>query len=68
MPRVNDKDSKTSYYLCSKLMINSQETSRHYLFKRQSHKKVIHTQTIRLNCFSMFDQFVGLALKGLTSF
>ena len=32
---------------------------------------VEHTQTIRqvlpTNCFSVFDHFVGLALKGLTS-
>ena len=28
---------------------------------------VKHTQTIRrLNCLSVFDHFVGLALKGLT--
>ena len=26
---------------------------------------VKHTQTIRRHCFSMFDHFVGLALKGL---
>ena len=35
---------------------------------RQLHKIVKHTQTIRLllkNCFSAFDHFVGLALKGL---
>ena len=33
------------------------------------HKMVKHTQTIRLllpmNCMSVFDDFVGLALKGL---
>ena len=36
---------------------------------RQSHKVVKHTQTIRwllpTNCWSGFDHFVGLALKGL---
>ena len=40
-------------------------------FKRQPHKMVKHTQTIRrilpTNCLSMFDHFVGLALKGLSS-
>ena len=38
------------------------------LSKRQTHKMVKHTQTIcRLlstNCLSVFDHFVGLALKG----
>ena len=38
-------------------------------FKRQSHKMVKHTQTIHrqqpTNCLSVFDHFVGLALKGL---
>ena len=38
--------------------------------KCQPHKMTKHTQTIlRLlptNCFSVFDRFVGLALKGLT--
>ena len=41
-------------------------------FKRQPHKIVKHTQltqTIRWqklkNCLSVFDHFVGLALKGL---
>ena len=37
--------------------------------KRQSHKMVKHTQTIRrkkpTNCLSVFDHFVGLVLKGL---
>ena len=37
--------------------------------KRQPHKLVKHTQTIRrllsTNCLSVFDQFVGLVLKGL---
>ena len=32
-------------------------------FKRQSHKMVKHTQTIRQQ--SVFDHFVKLALKGL---
>ena len=39
-------------------------------FKYQSHKMVKHTQTIcrqqPTNCSSVFDNFVGLALKGLT--
>ena len=38
-------------------------------FKRQSHKMVKHTRTIRLQqptiCYSMFDHFVGLVLKWL---
>ena len=37
-------------------------------FKRQSNKIVKHTQIIRRllpNCLSLFDHFVGLALKGL---
>ena len=38
-------------------------------FKRQPHKIVKHTQTIRrllpTNCLSVFDHFLGLALKGL---
>ena len=41
-----------------------------YPFKRQPHKMVKHTQTScrqkPTNCFSMFDHFVGLALKGLS--
>ena len=40
-----------------------------YPFKRQPHKTVKHTQTIRrllpTNCLSVFNHFVGLALKGL---
>ena len=43
---------------------------RHWPFKHQPHKMVKHTQTIRqllpTDCMSVFDQFVGLALKGLT--
>ena len=37
-------------------------------FNRKPHKMVKHTQTIRLptNCLSMFDYFMGLALKRLT--
>ena len=38
-------------------------------FKCKPHKMVKHTQTIRrqkpTNCLSVFDHFVGLALKGL---
>ena len=38
-------------------------------FKRQPQKMVKHTQTTRrflqANCLSVFDHFVGLALKGL---
>ena len=37
---------------------------------RQPPKMVKHTQTIRrqqpVNCLSVFDHFVGLALKGLS--
>ena len=40
-----------------------------YPFKRQPHKMVKHAQTIRRlllrTCLSVFDHFVGLALKGL---
>ena len=40
-----------------------------WLFKLQPHKMVKHTQTIRrqqpTNCLSVFDHFVGLALKRL---
>ena len=39
-------------------------------FKRQPHKMVKHTQTIRrilpMKCLSVFNHFVGLALKELT--
>ena len=38
-------------------------------FKRQPHKMVKHTQTIRrrqpMNCLIVFDHFVGLLLKGI---
>ena len=41
-----------------------------YLFKRQSHNMVKQTKAIRrllpTNFLSVFDHFVGLALKGLT--
>ena len=41
-------------------------------FKRQPHKMVKHIQTIRLllptNYLSVFNDFVGLALKGLKLF
>ena len=40
-----------------------------YPFNRQFHKMVKHTQTIQRQIadelFSVFDHFVGLALKGL---
>ena len=40
-----------------------------YSFKRQPHKMVKRTQTIRrqelTNCLSAFDNFVRLVLKGL---
>ena len=40
-------------------------------FKRQNHKMVKHTQTIRWQfadeLFDVFDDFVGLALKGLNT-
>ena len=43
--------------------------SQYLPFKRQSHKMVKHTQTIRrvlpVNCLSVFDHLVGLAFKGL---
>ena len=39
------------------------------VIRRQPHKMVKHTQTIcwqqTTNCLSVFDRFVGLALKGL---
>ena len=47
--------------------------SRKYVkpYKCQPRRMVKHTQTIRrllvTNCLSMFDQFVGLTLKGLIS-
>ena len=41
-----------------------------YPFRDQPLKTVKHTQTIRrllpTNCLSVFDHFVGLALKGLS--
>ena len=41
-------------------------------FKRQPHKMVKRTQTIRrqqpMNCLSVFDHFAGLTLKGLNVF
>ena len=44
-------------------------TTGYYSFKRQPHKMVKYTQKIRLlqpkNCLSVFDHFVGLALKGV---
>ena len=40
-----------------------------YPFKCQPHKMVKHTQAVRqlfpTNCLSVFDHFLGLALKGL---
>ena len=40
-----------------------------YPLKRQPHKMVKHTQTIRwqqpTTCLTVFHHFVGLALKGL---
>ena len=39
-------------------------------YKRQPREMIKHTQTIRwqlpTNCLSVFDNFVGLALKGLS--
>ena len=41
-------------------------------FKRQPHKIAKYTQTIRrqkpINCLSVFNHFVGMALKGLSDF
>ena len=41
------------------------------LAKRQPHKMVKHTQPVRwllpTNCLSVFDHFMGLALKGLST-
>ena len=49
-------------------MLITTEKNKH--FKRQSHKMVKHTQTIRrhkpTNYLSVFDNFVGLTIKGLT--
>ena len=40
---------------------------RHQPFNRQPHKMVKHTQkNLPKNCLSVFDHFVGLALKGLS--
>ena len=44
---------------------------KHELFKRQLHKMVKPTQTIRRqhpNCLDVFDHFVVLALKGFNKF
>ena len=42
-----------------------------WVFKRQPHKMAKHTQAIRrqqqTSCLSVFDHFVRLALKGLSS-
>ena len=44
----------------------------HKPFKGQPHTMVKHTETIRrqqlTNCLSVFDHFVGLALKWLKAF
>ena len=51
------------------LEVNPLKFTDYYSFKRQPHKMVKHTQTIRwqepANCLSVFDYFVGLALKDL---
>ena len=51
--------SSSRYFNCGEI----------YSFKRQPPKIVKHTQTIRwlllTNFLSVFDQFVGLAVKGL---
>ena len=41
-----------------------------YPFKCQPHKMVKHTQNCKLptNCLSVFDHFVGFAVKGYRSF
>ena len=46
------------------------ESRRYLTFKAPPHKMVKDTETIRrqqpTNCLSVFDHFLGLALKGLT--
>ena len=58
--------TKSTYW--SKL----QDVLGHSPFMRQPHKMVKHIQTIHwqqpTNCLSVFEQFVGLELKGLTPF
>ena len=44
----------------------SKVTVKVHKFKRQPHKMVKHTQTIRR--LSVFDHFVGFSLKGLTHY
>ena len=45
---------------------NAKVRFKHQPFKRQPQKMIKHTQAIRwLNCLSVFDHFLGLALKGL---
>ena len=62
----NEKQSKAYWTWETNFNVSSE------LFKTQTHKILRHTQTIcRLlptNYLSMFDHFVGLALKGLTSY
>ena len=54
-------------YSCKQVQI--QRKKMFQTFKRQPHKMVKQIQTIRrqkpTNCLSLFDRFVGLALKGL---
>ena len=58
-------------YLCRYSSWKSRDQWYRYPFKRQPHKIVRHTQRIRrhqaTNFLSVFDHFVGLALKGLSN-
>ena len=62
--KKNKKNVKKRVHYCLKASYTSPD-------KCQPHKMAKHTQTIRwllpANCLSMFHQFVGLALKGLSS-
>ena len=64
--------TKQTYFMHSQKCTPLQNTCQiRYLYKRQPHKIFKHTQAIRRqhpNCLSVFDHFVGLALKGLTTY
>ena len=58
-----------SYKTTFKILAFPKNDKDYWPFKHQPRKMVKHTQTIRqqkpTNCLRVFDQFVGLALKGL---
>ena len=57
--------------LASQIIVHSGQPLTLKPLKRQPHKMVKHLQTIRqqnpTNCLSVYEHFVGLALKGLIS-